>query len=126
QILLIVEVGYGVLRPSADHSKSVCIQIWQFCDAASWSQRRADDGAVDRQGQHGADNGADEARALARPVPAHLLPEPAGKDGADDAEKGRHDEPARPGDEQLGNSAGEKPDDDDPEPMHPVLSAFML
>src|SRR5215471_5603786 len=86
--------------------------------------RHADDRTIDRQDQHGANDGANEARALLRSIPADLLPEPGGKDRADNAEQCRDDEPAWPGDEELGDRAGEKSDDDDPKPMQHFTARF--
>ena len=72
-------------------------------DAGAGSDRAADDGAIDHQDQHRADNGTDEAGSLALPIPADALSEPGREDRADDPEQRRDDEPARPADEPLGD-----------------------
>src|ERR1700737_1638010 len=84
------------------------------------SGRPAENGSIERQNDHRADDGADKASTLTRPVPADLLPEPSSENRADDAEQGGHDKPMRSGAEPPGDQARQKPDNDDPEPMKHV------
>ena len=60
---------------------------------------------------------ADKPGILIRPLPADVLAEPTGHNRADDAQQSGHDESARAGHEPLGDRPGDKPDDDDPQPM---------
>jgi hypothetical protein len=75
----------------------------------------SDNRTVDREDQHGADNRADKAGALAGAIPTDVLPEPSGENRADDAQQRRNNEPARPANEKLGDRAGQEADNDDPE-----------
>src|SRR3954451_16100636 len=75
----------------------------------------------DDEQDDGADDRADEARALIRPVPADRLPEIGRDEGPDDADDRRHDEAARVvrrGRDGAGDQAGNETDDDDPQNAH--------
>src|SRR3954465_79394 len=66
----------------------------------------------DDEHDDGADDRAEEARALIRPVPADRLPEIGRDEGPDDADDRRHDEAARVvrrGGDGAGDQAATKP-----------------
>ena len=72
------------------------------------------DEPIDEEEQKCADNGSNKTRPLIFPIPSDRMPEPAGKEGAGDAEQDGNDAATRiaAGHQQLGDAAGEQADDD--------------
>ena len=92
-------------RPNSSHCNSpgnVHIQAQRsperngcFLNALESDPAAARDDPVDRENDEGADDRADEARALARLVPVEEMPKPSGKHRARDSEDDRDQAPAR-------------------------------
>src|SRR4051812_8735531 len=74
---------------------------------------------IDEEDQDRADDRGEEAGALARPIPAQLLAEKAGDQGAGDAEQNRDQAAAgiAAGGDRLRDGAGEEADENPPEPI---------
>src|SRR5690242_16688593 len=81
---------------------------------------RPSEGVVDRQDNHGPDDRADETGPLPRLIPADGLAEIGRDKRSGDAEQCGDDEPARVSArcDQLGDEAGQEPDDDRPQDVH--------
>src|SRR5215475_5091745 len=89
----------------------------------------ADDEAVHEQQDHRSHDGADESRTLARLIPADGLAEIGSDERAGDPEQRRQDEShvVAAWMDELGNHAGQKPDDDGPDETHDnLLTARLL
>src|SRR5690242_11330475 len=88
---------------------------WLFPERSGALRPAGDDEPVDSEDDESADDGCDEARALARVVPADCMADPAGKQRTGDAEQDSDNAAARvaAGHQKLRNSACE-PTDDDP------------
>src|SRR3954470_4801388 len=89
-IISAARIGYFMPVPLAVHSTTATVapRPWLFAERPGSSRpAAARHKAIDEQQQEGADDRSDEARALARAVPAHGMPDPASNQGSGDSEQ---------------------------------------
>src|SRR5688572_5618118 len=87
---------------------------WLFAEHDGPASSPTGDQPVDQQEDKGTDNRGNEARAIARPVPAQAVPDPTGQEGAGNAKQDGDNAAAwiLAGHQQLGKAAGKSADDD--------------